>query len=508
MSLYPENFPDSTDNTLKGTPDYTLGYVQFQKLALSVETDILRAQNLPSRIENPYYIIYSNLPTNGYSTNGNTMNAIAYVYKQYKTADFYYSYASSYNATLTQDTPISMIRTAIYNSNGELAQNIGSKSVFFYKATINLTLPEPEPAPTEETVLLKSINKEINKMNDLQEITNLKLNNDYEKISVDEALTVMNKGLEKMGAEGQAAIKAMENFITNYLLTQIVDNNRQVITDYRRILGQAKGGGKVPADWISRYNNQILSSISKNKDEFNQAFSSLMDEIINTAPGNRNKLIRKIQKATRGRVSIPGLISKDIGFQPRRAKGPQKADFFLTASPDMLQSIKEVLISPSSIAETRKLLKELRMTDDIIISTEPLRGYLGKTRTTDFSRGQLDRIIKKLETEGGEKKKGTGKLSSKQTQFLVDHKFEIDELIKEKSVSPDYAKIIDKYFEENPEAIQTASKEITGSTVSGIAGFYSTADFRKPKQSKAAREFLEKQRAQAREAGAEEKVEA
>tara|TARA_R100001591_G_scaffold68195_1_gene77174 strand:- start:110 stop:4975 length:4866 start_codon:yes stop_codon:yes gene_type:complete len=505
MSLYADNFPDSTENTLRGTPDYTLGYVQFQKLALSVETDVLRGQNLPSRIENPYYIIYSNLPTSGYSTNGNSMNAIAYVYKQYKTADFYYSYASSYNSTLTQDTPISMIRTAIYNSNGELAQNIGSKSVFFYKVIMNMTLPEPEQPDSEETILLKSINKEINKMNDLQEITNLNLSNNYEKISVDEALTVMNKGLEKMGEEGQAAIKSMENFITNYLLSQMIDNNRVILSDYRRILKEARTGGKVPKDWINKYNNGILTTITKNRDEFNRAFNSIMDEIITTAPGNRNRLIKKIQKATRSRVSIPGLLSQDIGFIKKNPKG-KKTDFFLSASPDMLQNIKEILTTPYTATQTRNLLKELKMTDDIVITTQPLRGYLGKTRATKFSRGQLDIIIKKLTSKGVKSKKGTGKLTPKQTQFLVDHKYEIDELIDKKSISENYDQIIDNYFRDNPEAVAIASKEVTGSTVSGVAGFH-FADFTRPsKQSKTVREYLEKQRAQQRER-AEEKAE-
>ena len=285
----------------------------------------------------------------------------------------------------------------------------------------------------------------------------------------------------------------------------MIDNNRVILSDYRRILKEARTGGKVPKDWINKYNNGILTTITKNRDEFNRAFNSIMDEIITTAPGNRNRLIKKIQKATRSRVSIPGLLSQDIGFIKKNPKG-KKTDFFLSASPDMLQNIKEILTTPYTATQTRNLLKELKMTDDIVITTQPLRGYLGKTRATKFSRGQLDIIIKKLTSKGVKSKKGTGKLTPKQTQFLVDHKYEIDELIDKKSISENYDQIIDNYFRDNPEAVAIASKEVTGSTVSGVAGFH-FADFTRPsKQSKTVREYLEKQRAQQRER-AEEKAE-
>ena len=145
ISIYAPNYPDDdTGVNLRGLPQYYNGYVGLQTFALNVESYKVRALNLPNRLINSYYQIITNLPTTTYISRNNFTNVSSYCFKQYKTGNFFFSYASDQVATATEDFVLSTIQTEIRNNNGILAPNLGENNTIFYKITYPQTLNMPE----------------------------------------------------------------------------------------------------------------------------------------------------------------------------------------------------------------------------------------------------------------------------------------------------------------------------------------------------------------------------
>lgn len=159
MSIYGPNYLDNlpTGTTtipsppaVGGQPEYSLGYIGFQPSTIQVDTDRLRGEDLPSKLQNAFYMVYTNLPNSRYITNNGELNIMGSFYRQYKSGNFYFTYPTSYSKTITKEFNLSSIRVSILNSNGRPAENLGKKVSCFFKITIPTVLPEMEPQEEEE----------------------------------------------------------------------------------------------------------------------------------------------------------------------------------------------------------------------------------------------------------------------------------------------------------------------------------------------------------------------
>ena len=91
-----------------GKPKYELGFNNNFSVNIQVESAIMTADNLPSQLNTAYYRIYTDLPldTLSYQGEGQDFNCIGVALKNYTTGSFFFSYASSYGITLTKDYPL------------------------------------------------------------------------------------------------------------------------------------------------------------------------------------------------------------------------------------------------------------------------------------------------------------------------------------------------------------------------------------------------------------------
>ena len=138
--------------TVGGQPFYSLGYVGYQPSTIQVDTDRLRGETLPAKLQNAFYMIYTNLPNSRYITNNGELNIIGYFYRQYKSGNFYFSYPTSYTKTITKEFDLTNIRVSILNSNGRPAEHIGAKVSCFFKITIPSILPQQTPEEAQEYI--------------------------------------------------------------------------------------------------------------------------------------------------------------------------------------------------------------------------------------------------------------------------------------------------------------------------------------------------------------------
>ncbi len=141
LSLYGENYYyQTTPLNIAGAQNFNLGYSNFQPFFLSTQSASLRAENLPSKLQNAYYMIATDLPVSGYRSNNNSMNIIGTFYLQYRGGNFFFSYPVSYTKTITTDYALSSIRTQILDQTGRVAENLGNHTIVFYKIQTNKTL--------------------------------------------------------------------------------------------------------------------------------------------------------------------------------------------------------------------------------------------------------------------------------------------------------------------------------------------------------------------------------
>ncbi len=174
INVYSSNQPDNITGTnpinLRGLPEYKNGYVGLTQYALNVESFKVRALSLPARLVNSYYHIVTTLPTTSYIANNNFLDVGCYVFKQYRTGNFFFSYSSDMIATATEDFILTNIHTEIRNQNGTLAQNLGVNNTIFYKLSFPQTINQPNiPEPlsrTEEQLIRLNSN-----VKDLESIT-------------------------------------------------------------------------------------------------------------------------------------------------------------------------------------------------------------------------------------------------------------------------------------------------------------------------------------------------
>jgi hypothetical protein len=164
----PPTPPATTPPVLRGLPSYSLGYLGSQPFALQTQSATLRAEDLSAKLQFPFYLIETNLPSNGYYTNNNMLNINAYCFRQYKASNMWFSYASTYATTLTQEMMLSNVRIRIYNSNNRLAENIGANSSVFIKVSHPAQLPQLLEPPNPEDQLLEDIDHKLSHITNSQ----------------------------------------------------------------------------------------------------------------------------------------------------------------------------------------------------------------------------------------------------------------------------------------------------------------------------------------------------
>lgn len=365
ISLFSPNYPDQVDHKdTAETPDYSLSYVGFSPLAVSSQSDRLRAENLPQHIQDPYYIVYSDIPSNGYLLKGNQMNIIGYIFKQYKNQSYYFNYAQNFSFTMTTDMNISKIRTAIYSGRtGKLAKNLGQNIIFFYRASIPSILSELPPEPSPEEIMSKQRTKLLQSIVDGQKmnfISNKSMSTKQLKTST---ATKMILSQDIDNPDYADAVSSVSNLVSNYLITQLTANNRQILSDYRANRGKTV---------INRLTNTLVSK----RKEFTEAHNSIMSEILSTDKKVQSKAIKELREATRGRgllKSVGIFGSQIIGFPKSEQR---RGAFGINLSPDLTEQITMTL--NSSEPAVKGQIKELLSTgygEDFTISTDPRRKY-------------------------------------------------------------------------------------------------------------------------------------
>ncbi len=172
----------SGGTALTGKIAFSLGYNNNQEVALEVSSAFMSATSIPVQISTPYYRIYTNLPIDNlnYQNDRNNLSCIGLGLRNYASSSFYYSYAMSYNATITKDITITEIKSEIRTTDGVVARNLSDKSSIIYKITQQRTIGSAQPAP--EVELLQKINNELKENNKIETKENF-----FERLKLEQA---------------------------------------------------------------------------------------------------------------------------------------------------------------------------------------------------------------------------------------------------------------------------------------------------------------------------------
>mgnify|MGYP003672896874 CR=1 FL=1 len=112
------------------------------------ESDELIAQNLASKLDYPYLILYSNIVENNRYYGGpdgySKLPAMAYIARNYTSGDFFYSFATSWSYTADKNYVITDIQTSIRTPDG-LPAPLDEASSVIYRITKPKIMPTIAP---------------------------------------------------------------------------------------------------------------------------------------------------------------------------------------------------------------------------------------------------------------------------------------------------------------------------------------------------------------------------
>ena len=112
--------PTATD--MNRFPLYALGTAQDIQAQPSVQTASLVARNLPSKLDFPYLMVYTNLGGEmlyyGGVDSHSRLPCLAYISRNYTAGDYFYLPAGSFNLTITRDFVLTEIQTDIRLPDG------------------------------------------------------------------------------------------------------------------------------------------------------------------------------------------------------------------------------------------------------------------------------------------------------------------------------------------------------------------------------------------------------
>ncbi len=292
--------------TFFGQPQYNCSYLCFQTVALSATSDIMRATNLAQKLNNPFFLIYSDLPKSNYYGNNEKLGFMGVVMKQYKTGDFYFSGGQTYETYLTQDTYVSSIHTQIYQADGRIAENIGDKCCIFYKIQIPSILPEIEQVPekTPEEKDLEKVNKNLEELIDVNQQDNVK---EPTKISIKTALANISDNTVPEYAESR-------RMIIHFLFDHFLESSLSQDTTLRSYIRQ---GPKR----IGGIANKISARIKDSWTKFNNNADDILAEL--TRSKNRQQTLKELIENTRSTGVLP-TTSEGLEIVKRKRVRKQK----------------------------------------------------------------------------------------------------------------------------------------------------------------------------------------
>ncbi len=130
------------DDSAKDVPTYQLGFPGGTGVSLDGnDSQAIIANNLPVKMDDAFYQVYSDIVPTNYKSEGEDLNIIATLMKNYIEGDFVYGFASTYTTTVEFPLKISEITTQIRLPNGLLAP-IDQKSTVIYKVQREMTMPD------------------------------------------------------------------------------------------------------------------------------------------------------------------------------------------------------------------------------------------------------------------------------------------------------------------------------------------------------------------------------
>ncbi len=130
------------DKSAKDVPTYQLGFAGMTAVSLDGTTSqAIIASNLPIKMDDAFYQIYSDIVPTNYKSQNQDLNIISTCMKNYIEGDYIYAFSSSYSTTVEFPAKISEITTEIRLPNGNLAP-IDQKSSVIYKVDREMPMPD------------------------------------------------------------------------------------------------------------------------------------------------------------------------------------------------------------------------------------------------------------------------------------------------------------------------------------------------------------------------------
>tara|TARA_R110000765_G_scaffold426720_1_gene543704 strand:- start:6604 stop:9894 length:3291 start_codon:yes stop_codon:yes gene_type:complete len=131
-------------------PCENLGGCMIKPSTTNATSDELLATRMPSKLDYPYLVVYSDIVRTtpswfGGREGSETLSAIAYLTRNYTQGDFFYSFTTNWNYTADIDYVITSIKTRICLPTGQHAP-IDDNSSVIYKIVSPAPIPElPDP---------------------------------------------------------------------------------------------------------------------------------------------------------------------------------------------------------------------------------------------------------------------------------------------------------------------------------------------------------------------------
>lgn len=158
----PEYQPSSTNAS--DMPLYDLGTNMGLQARPAVVQKGLTAQDLPTKLDYPYLLIYSSIISGGTDTQyfggadgKSKLPCVGYITRNYNNGDFFYSLEQSFNYTCTKPFTLTEVKTEIRLPDGSRPRLQPHNSVI-YKITKPMALPEviePPPPPPQKSATRK-----------------------------------------------------------------------------------------------------------------------------------------------------------------------------------------------------------------------------------------------------------------------------------------------------------------------------------------------------------------
>jgi len=128
-------FCDNSTFPISFNPDYS----KYEGYTIACSSSAIRADNLPVKFDNGYFMLQSSLADNNANyylgKEGQGLNILSTVLKTYISGDFIISFNSPYAFYTKEDQYVGYVESKIINSNGDIPPNLGENSSVIYQIT-------------------------------------------------------------------------------------------------------------------------------------------------------------------------------------------------------------------------------------------------------------------------------------------------------------------------------------------------------------------------------------